>query len=223
VKDIYQAYINPAASEKQLMRHSRWASVLVVIAGLLFSLVIRNINEIWGWITMSIGAGLIIPQLVRWYWWRLNGYGFASGMIFGMVAAVIQKIVFPYWPEYFSFIFAAGASFVAMLIGTYMTEPTELNVLWEFYRRTRPFGLWRPVRRKMPAKIMAKINAENKRDLVSLVMAVPWQVVLFLTMMMIVMGRWDSFAVLLVILAVLSVGLYFTWFRHLSAEVKVDE
>ena len=53
-------------------------------------------------------------------------------------------------------------------------------------------------------------------------MAVPWQVILFLTMMMIVMGRWDSFGYLFVALAALSVGLYFSWYRHLSTEVKID-
>jgi len=223
VKDIYQTYINPKASNKTLMRHSRWASVIIVLCGLLFSLFIKNINEIWGWITMSIGAGLIIPQLIRWYWWRLNGYGFAIGMIFGMIAAVIQRAFFPSWPEYFSFAFAAGSSFVAMIIGTYLTKPTDEITLREFYKRTRPFGYWKPVRNVFTSSVLEKINLENKRDIKSVLMAVPWQIVLFLTFMMVVMGRWDSFFVLLILLVVLSIGLYLTWFRHLSTEVKEEE
>ncbi len=223
VKDIYQAYINPRASEKQLMRHSRWSSIIIVVLGLLFSLTIRNINEIWGWITMSIGAGMIIPTLVRWYWWRLNGWGFAIGTAAGMTAAVVQRLVFPHVPEYIAFSFASSVSFVTMLAATYATKPTSASVLSEFYETTRPFGFWNPVRKAISSRIMEKVNRENRRDLISIFMAVPWQVVMFLTFMMVVMQRWDWFGRLLIVFIILSVGLYFSWFRHLSTEVKMKE
>jgi SSS family solute:Na+ symporter len=223
VKDIYQAFINPKASQKSLMRHSRWASVIIVIMGLLFSLTIRNINEIWGWITMSISAGLLVPTLVRWYWWRLNGWGFAIGTAAGMIAAIVQRLLFPDVPEYVSFVFATGCSFIGMLIGTYATRPTKFDVLSAFYKTTRPFGFWNPVRNKLSDPVMKKVNRENRRDIVSIFMAVPWQVVMFLTFMMVIMQRWDWFGRLLVIFVILSIGLYFAWFRHLSTEVKMKE
>jgi SSS family solute:Na+ symporter len=223
VKDIYQAYLNSKASAKQLMRHSRWASILIVLAGLLFSLAIKNINEIWGWITMSIGAGLLIPMLGRWYWWRMNGYGFAIGTVAGMVAAVVQKLLFPGVPEYVAFTIASGSSLLGLIIGTYATQPTDENVLLDFYKRTRPFGLWGRIRKSIPDNIMSKVNAENRRDIISVCMAVPWQLVLFLSMMMIILRRWDSFSWLLIILVALSAGLYYFWFRHLSTEVRVEE
>ena len=223
VKDIYQAYINPGASEKTLMRHSRWASVLIVVFGLAFSLLIKNINEIWGWITMSIGAGMLIPQLLRWYWWRLNGYGFAIGTVVGMIAAVLQKYFYPGVPEYVSFIWASGTSLIGLIIGTYLTAPTPDDVLFNFYRTTRPFGWWNPVRKRMPIEIQKEVNRENRRDIIATFFAVPWQVVLFLTGMTIIMRTWLSFSYLFIILIFLSIGLYFFWFRHLSSEVKVDE
>lgn len=223
VKDIYQAYLKPNASEKTLMLHSRLASIVIVIIGLLFSLAIRNINEIWGWITMSIGAGMIIPQLSRWYWWRLNGYGYAIGTIGGMAAAVIQRAFFPDVPEYVAFIFASGSSLIAMVIGTILTRSTSESVLKEFYKRTRPFGFWGHIKNAIPQFILEKVNKENRRDIIATFFAVPWQVVLFLAMMMIVMQRWDTFGWLLGMLAVLSIGLYYFWYRHLSTEVRLDE
>jgi len=223
VKDIYQAYINPDASEKTLMRHGRWASVIFVIIGLLFTLVIRNINDIWGWITMSIGAGLLIPTLARWYWWRLNGYGFAIGIAGGMIMAVIQKYFFPDIPEYFSFLLASGTSVIFMLIGTYSTVPTEDKVLFEFYKKTRPFGMWGHIRSKLPGEVLQRINSENRRDIISTFFAVPWQVILFLTGMTVVLRSWESFWPLFGILIFLTVGLYYFWFRHLSTEVKMDD
>jgi SSS family solute:Na+ symporter len=132
VKDIYQTYLNPKATEKQLLLQSRWSSIIIVVLGLLFTLAIRNINEIWGWITSSLGAGLLIPTLARWYWWRMNGYGFAAGTVAGMVAAVVQRIFLPAIPEYYAFIIATTSSLVGMVIGTYLSEPTSESVLLEF-------------------------------------------------------------------------------------------
>jgi len=222
VKDIYQTYINPKASKKTLMIHSRVSSVIIVILGLGFMLLIKNINEIWGWITSSLGAGLLIPTLARWYWWRMNGYGFAAGTAAGMIAAVLQRIFLPEIPEYFAFMIATSASLLGMIIGTYAAKPTDEKVLFEFYKRTRPFGFWGPVRKKLSADTMDKINVENKRDIKSTFLAVPWQVVLFLTGMAVILKRWDELLWLGIILIVLSVGLYFNWYRHLSKEVNME-
>lgn len=222
VKDIYQTYINPNATHKQLMLHSRWSSILIVVLGLGAMLFIRNINDIWGWITMSIGSGLLIPTLARWYWWRMNGYGFSVGIGAGMIAAIIQRLFLPGIPEYFSFLIASVSSLIGMILGTYLAKPTDEKVLLEFYKRTRPFGFWGPVRNKIGKEKLAEINRENRRDILSTFMAVPWQVILFLTGMAIILKRWDQFYWLLILLAALSVGLYFNWFRHLSTEVKVD-
>ena len=223
VKDIYLQHINPNANSKKQMRQSYLASIIIVVLGLLLMLVIKNINEIWGWITMSIGAGMIVPQLVRWYWWRLNGYGYAIGMATGTVAAIVWKLVMPEGTEeYFAFIFSAGLSLVGTIIGTLLTKPTDKKVLSNFYKITRPFGFWTPIREKFSENFLSKVNAENRRDIFSIFFAVPWQICLFLMWMMFVMKRWDNFVVMLIFMVILSVILYFSWFRHLSTEVKIE-
>ncbi|MCD6440475.1 MAG: sodium:solute symporter [Candidatus Marinimicrobia bacterium] len=220
VKDIYLQHINPNADNKKQMRQSYLASIIIVVLGLLLMLVIKNINEIWGWITMSIGAGMIVPQLVRWYWWRLNGYGYAIGMATGTVAAIVWKLVMPEGTEeYFAFIFSAGLSLAGTIIGTLLTKPTDEKVLSNFYKITRPFGFWTPIREKFSEKFLSKVDAENRRDIFSIFFAVPWQICLFLMWMMFVMKRWDNFVAMLIFTVILSVILYFSWFRHLSTEV----
>jgi len=171
---------------------------------------------------MSIGAGMIVPTLARWYWWRLNGYGFALGTFGGMAAAIIQRLSFPDVPEYVAFSFASGISLIFMVIGTYLTKPTDKSVLYEFYKKTRPFGFWSSVRSKIPSHTLGLINKENNRDIIAIFFAVPWQMTLFITFMMVIMQRWDIFGYSLSLLTVLSIGLYFSWYRHLSTEVKVD-
>ena len=221
VKDLYQTYLRPNASQKDLMFQGRIASLVIVSLALIFSLTIKNINEIWGWITMGIGAGMFIPQVIRWYWWRFNGYGFALGTGFGMIAAVLTKAFSGPIPEYSSFLIASGSSLVGCIVGTYFTSATDEEVLFNFYKVTRPFGFWNNVRKKISPDILKKINEENKRDIIATFFAVPWQVVLFLCSMMIVLKQWNNFLNLFILLILLSAGLYWFWFRHLSEEVKV--
>ena len=221
VKDLYQTYLRPNASEKDLILQSRLASLVIVLLALLFSLTISNINEIWGWITMGIGAGMFIPQVIRWYWWRFNGYGFAIGTAVGMIAAVLTKAFGGPIAEYNSFLIASGSSLVGCILGTYLTPPTESAVLSHFYKVTRPFGFWGSVRTEIPTDVLHQINEENRRDIIAIFFAVPWQVVLFLTGMMIVMKQWSNVFNLFGLLVVLSAGLYWFWYRHLSKEVRL--
>ena len=169
-----------------------------------------------------MGTGLMIPVLVRGDWWRLNGSCFAIGTVAGMIAAVIQKAAFPWAPEYFQFLFVSGASLVFMIAGTYFTPATPKQVLADFYKRTRPFGFWSDIKNAIPASALAQVKAENRRDRISTALAVPFQLVLFLTTMSIVFKRWDNVLFLGILLAGLAVGLYYFWFRHLSAEVKIE-
>jgi Na+/proline symporter len=222
VKDIYQAFIKKDATEKQLINQSRISSVIMVAVGLFLTLNITSINDIWGWFNMGIGAGMIVPLLIRWYWWRLNGIGFASGIAAGMITAIIQRLVAPDIPEYASFALVCGLSLLGTIIGTYLSEPTAKDVLIKFYKKTRPFGFWKPVRSNIPADKLESVNKENKRDIISTIFAVPWQLTLFLTLMTIIMRRWDLLIILSGVLIFLSAGLYFFWFRHLSTETNIE-
>ena len=218
VKDIYQAYLNPEANNQQLMSQSRLASIVVVLLGLLFSFPVVNINDIWGWITLGFGSGLFIPLLLRWYWWRFNGYGYAVGLLAGMITAILAKISGISFPEYANFLIPATASFLGCLIGTFATPPTAETVLDNFYQVTRPFGFWQPMRNKLSFPQQAKIRQENRRDMIAICLALPWQLVLFLTGMMLLTKQWEELGWLLLLLLCLSIGLYFAWFRHLEKE-----
>jgi Na+/proline symporter len=216
--------MNPEASEIQLIRHSRWSSLLIVIIGLLFTLDIQNINEIWSWLTMGIGAGLTMPLLVRWYWWRINGYGFAAGLAAGMIAAMVQKLLFSDLEEYIIFLVISGISFITTIVVAFKTPATDNKVLENFYKITRPFGFWKPVKNQLIEKLdHAAVATENKRDKIATFLAVPWQLVLFLTMMMLVIERWDYLAIFGIILFILSILLYFIWYKNLSTETRVSE
>lgn len=226
VKDIYQTYLRPQASNSELIVQSRLASVAIVVLGLGLSFNITNINDIWGWLTLGLGAGLAVPLLLRWYWWRFNGYGFAIGTLAGTIAAILCKAVIlpntndPQIQEYILFLVPSLSSLLGCILGTVFTAPTDRATLENFYNVTRPFGFWGIVSRELPGNIRAKIRLENLRDIQATAIAIPWQLVMFLMGMMFVMKQWDRFGVLLLIFLLLSIALYFVWFRHLDKEVK---
>jgi SSS family solute:Na+ symporter len=221
VKDLYQAFINPSASEKKLMMHSRVGSIGIVVLGLLFSFSVSNINDIWGWISMGMSAGLFVPQILRWYWARFNGYGYAIGTFTGIAVAVLLRLIGGEIPEYLFFLIASGSSLLGCIIGTFLTEETERSVLENFYRTTRPFGLWGNIKDIFPTAIKEQINKENRRDIISTVIAMVWQLSLFLSGMMLILGHWGKLGLLLGVFAFTSVLLYFNWYKHLSNEVEI--
>ena len=218
VNDIYRSFINPGASEKKLVNQSRLASIMVVVGGLVLTLFITSINQIWGWLTMSMGAGLIVPLIIRWYWWRLNGYGFTAGIFTGMTTAIVQGLVYPDAPEYFSFLSVSVLSFAGTVAVTLLTEPTDDETLSKFFLKTRPFGFWGRITEKLSPEQRTAISKENKRDIISAIIAVPWQLVLFATAMVVVFKEWDTFFILFFILVILSYFLYQVWYKNLDAK-----
>ncbi|MEM6289173.1 MAG: sodium:solute symporter [Bacteroidota bacterium] len=218
VKDLYQRFVNPEADGKRLVWHGRAASVAIVVSGTAFVFLFESLNDLWGWLTLGLGVGLIVPQFLRWYWWRFNGYGYAGGTAAGMVLAIGQRLIFPDLPELQTFFVAFGGTLAACVAITLLTTPTEAGTLREFVSRTRPFGLWGPVRTALSPALRADIRTETRRDIAGILIAVPWQLVLFLTPMAMVTKRWDQFFVLLALLGVLSLGLYLVWYRNLRTE-----
>ena len=62
---------------------------LIVLIGLVIGFNATSIAQIWDWIMMALGAGVVVPNVLRWYWWRLNGAGFAIGTLIGLLSGYV--------------------------------------------------------------------------------------------------------------------------------------
>jgi len=213
-RDIYQKYLRPKATTKELI-YSSWIFIatLVVVAFVL-AVWVKNINDIWGWIIMGLGGGMLVPTFVRLYWWRFNGSGFACGMAFGITGAVVQRLLFPETDERVQFLILTGVGFVGSVIGTYLSKPTDPEVLKNFYVKTRPFGLWGPLVHHLSDEQQTAMRAEHKRDLFAIPFALTWHITLFMLPMQFVIKEWRSFFITLVIFSTALTGLYFVWLRY---------
>ena len=160
----------------------------LVTAGLLCAFYVSNINDIWVWIIMSLGGGLMVPLLLRFYWWRFNGNGFAIGCIVGMLAAIAQRVFTPWVGQSYRFLTTEPWSLVtlgliglvASVVGSLLTKPTPEPVLRNFYLTTLPFGFWSKYKNELPDPLRERVATEHRREITAIPFALTYQVMIFL-------------------------------------------
>lgn len=214
MNDVYKKYLRPSASVRELV-FSTWAFIaLVVLIGFLFAFQVQSINDIWDWIIMGLGSGLMMPTILRLYWWRFNGTGFATGLVVGLLAAVLQRLLMPELDARLQLLVIGGIGLVASIGGTYLSGPTDRDTLENFYRKTRPFGFWGPLKSSLDPQTRKAMSTEHRRDLLAVPVAVSFQILLFLTPMLAIVGNWTATCVCGAALLVLLVAFWLIWFRH---------
>ncbi|HYE58746.1 MAG TPA: hypothetical protein VD948_09580, partial [Rhodothermales bacterium] len=216
VRDLYQPFFRPDADNRQLVRMSKVATAALFLLGGAIGLLGDSLNAIWSWLIMGFLTGLMPPGLLKWTWWRFNATGYVGGMLAGIVGAGLQGFLFTDPAEYVVFLFVIGCSTLGTLAGVYLGQPTERSVLEEFYRRIRPFGFWGPIRQPYATGVLARIDRENRRDLLLLIPACIAQLTLFWIAVAVVVKRWDSVLISTVIVAVCAAILYRYWYRNLD-------
>lgn len=234
-RDIYQRYLRPTARQRELLLSSYAYIVLVVAAGFALAYRFTSINTVWEWIIMGLGGGMLVPTMLRFYWWRFNAGGVIAGTLFGMGGAFVflrwpgiietlRKLLPAVFPaELTSFTCAVLVGLAGCIIGTYLTKPTEPQVVENFYRTTRPFGWWGPLKRRLDPAQRATVTREHRRDLLALPFALGWQITLFLLPMQLVVRNFAACGWTLAIFLVCLGGMYVFWYRHLPPATTAAE
>jgi Na+/proline symporter len=220
VRDLWQPLVRPDADEKQLVRVSYLATLAIVVVGTLIGFYAQSIRQVWDWLMLALGAAFLVPNVLRWYWWRFNGWGYAAGTLAGLAGALpllILSLMKIEPPLYVTFPALCAVSLVASLAGALLTPPTDEAILVSFYRHVRPFGLWGPVRRKsgLSPGELADPAESMTLALVNVVLGSVVVLGVYLAPMYLV-GHWHGRAALgLGMAAAAAVVLYFTWYRNL--------
>ncbi len=223
VKDIYQKWFRPDASDRTLVRVAWITTACIAMIGFFAGLNFSSINHVWDWVLMSLMTGLYVPNFLRLYWWRMNGWGVAFGMGFGAIAAISQTLLFPEFAYWAKFLYVSVIAFSGTIFGCLLTKPTDMATLVYFYKKTRPFGIWGPVREHLQDEQLAYIDSENKRDALSIPFAFFYQVTLFLIPMQIIIHNFASLSWSLPIFIISCLGLYFIWWKNQRTDRKMEE
>ena len=217
VRDIYQNFLRKKAKNRELIMAAYASSIGIVVISFVMGLTASNMNDLWAWYVMSLGAGAIGPSIVRFYWWRTNAWGMAAGLLLGGVGAIVQRLVFPHMSEPLQFMLMTGISLVGTIIGSLVTQPIPREVVKNFHLTTRPFGFWKPFWEELPLETRIAWAREHRNDIIASVIALVWQVCLFLTPMQLLVHNWHAFFMLLPVFLASCVGLYFFWWKNLPS------
>ncbi|MHC4530136.1 MAG: sodium:solute symporter family transporter [Planctomycetota bacterium] len=215
VRDVYQQFIVPGASRRHLVIAGYAASAGLVVVGILIGFVFSSIDQIIHWIFMAFGSGILMPLVLRWYWWRFNGWGCTVGMVTGVLASLGQAAFYPDSALYLSVPVIMGLSLSCSIIATLLTKPTESETLDGFYVKVRPWGFWGPVKRRVQAAVTPKAVDSAACDIAVTLMGMPWIIALYMAPIYLITHCWVQFLISSGVVVVSSILLYFLWYKNL--------
>lgn len=217
VYDVYKRYMRPTATNREYVRASYVASLAVVVAGCAAGYFIGSVDAATQWIVSALWGGYAAANMLKWHWWRLNGFGYFWGMIAGLAGA-LGLLAFPDVKLWSAFPILLLLSAAGSVVGSLLTRPEDESVLVEFYMRTRPWGWWGPIHRAAVRRDPAfKANRDFGWDTLNVVIGVIWQTGLVALPIYVVIRNWDATAVTLAVVLIASAVLKRTWYDRLEA------
>lgn len=157
VNDLYRRFVNPDASQAQLIRIGRIASLVITAFGALAAFFSDSVGQVFR-LVIAIGTGPGVVLILRWFWWRINAWAELSAMLAGFSIGLFTTLV----PEVTIDDFGIRL-FVIVLITTgiwitvmFMTKPESDEVLLKFYEKVKPAGPgWKHISTR------AQVSVEN--------------------------------------------------------------
>lgn len=150
--DFWKRFVNPTATERELVTVGRVSTVLLMVLSAMIALAMENALQGFQ-IMLQVGAGTGLLFILRWFWWRINAWA----EIIAMVVSFLVAVAFFLHGRFVAVDGAAIAGWVQMVSGVaittlawiaavYFGPQTETKRLREFYRLTQPGGPgWRRV------------------------------------------------------------------------------
>lgn len=231
VHDIFQPiFMKDDEKARGNMYASYIATAVIVCAALCCGYIFTefsSLNGVWSWMLGGLITCVVVPLALRWYWGRMNGWGFAAGCVIGFVPSLmmlskkfagkdawVQKI-----PDSYYTIAILVLSLIACIIVSLITKPVDSVHIDRFYRRVRPFGFWGSVsRRAMASSEPANAPLSLPFIPINIIVGVTASYALYMTPVY-CMGRWfGNAAVSFGIFSTCAVTLYFTWFKTLPKD-----
>lgn len=222
VNDIYKRFINPQSTPRSDIFLSRLASVVVLVAGIAFGLLTNRITDVMMWIVGALYGGYVVANVLKWIWWRFNGYGYFAGMMTGIISAMIVPVVLNAIAGYnanplYTFPVIFLFSILGCLLGTYLSKPEDEAILKHFYKNVRPWGFWGPIRAKVVMEDPEfQPNADFWRDTGNVLVGIVWQLCLVALPIYLVLRQWNWVGGTFMLLVVTSVFLKFNWYDQLD-------
>ncbi|MES1189690.1 MAG: sodium:solute symporter family protein [Steroidobacter sp.] len=228
VNDIYKRYINPDAPPKRYVYMSYIVSLVFIVIGVCIGLFIPSLNTVIQWIVSGLYGGYTASNVLKWYWWRFNAYGYFWGMAIGIVLALslavpninhaiahlisLDKVDFIY-----AFPVLLLICVITCVVASLMTPATEAALLKKFYLKVRPWGFWKPIHDLCAVDHPQLMKNSNfLRDMVNVIVGIAWQTALVAAPIFLVIRHWNEFFIAMGIAVAATLFLWRNWYVHLQ-------
>ena len=222
VNDIYKRFMNPNAGGKKEVALSRIVSLVFLVVGIVLGVMTSSITSVMMWLVGALYGGFVVSNVLKWYWWRFNGYGYFWGMVAGIGGAMIVPVVAEHivghtFNMLYTFPFLFAISIIGCVAGTLLTPAEDTETLKRFYKTVNPWGWWGPIREMVKREDPSFVPNHNfVHDMVNVAVGIVWQLSLVVLPIYIVLQKWSWAAIVLVILVVTSVFIKFSWYDRLE-------
>jgi solute:Na+ symporter, SSS family len=217
VNDIYIKYINPKATNRQIITRNYAVGIAVVLLSILLGFFVKNVNSVLQWIVGALYGGYIAANMFKWYWWRFNANGFFWGMATGIAAALIFPYLFKDQLPLYNWPLLFLISIIGCIAGTFTTGPTDMETLKKFYTSVRPWGFWKPVQLLVQKENPAfEPNRRFGLDMFNVVIGIIAQCCLTILPMYLVLGMKAPLFVTVALLTIIIIILKKTWWSRLE-------
>jgi Na+/proline symporter len=143
VHDFYRPFLVKGRSESHYLWAGKVATTVVLAGAGLAAYLTSSVTEAFKFI-IAFGAGTGPVYVLRWFWWRINAWSEISAMIASsVITLLLLSVPLSYGARLLTITFGSALIWIAVTI---FTRPAPMEVLAEFYRRTRPVGIWGAVR-----------------------------------------------------------------------------
>jgi Na+/proline symporter len=142
--DFWKRFVNPDATEKELIVVGRWTVVVLMVLTAVISPFLSSAGAVFNLI-LQIGAGTGLIYLLRWFWMRINAWSEITAMAVSFVVAVFLQLVYPHlglpplqaWHRLIIVMVITTAAWVGV---TLLTPPTEAVKRAAFQNKIRANG-----------------------------------------------------------------------------------
>ncbi|MEX0986565.1 MAG: sodium:solute symporter family protein, partial [Bacteroidales bacterium] len=141
--DIYLKYMKPDATNKQVKLTNYTAGIVTVVVSIILGFFAKNVNQVLQILVSALWGSYMASNILKWYWWRFNAFGYFWGMFIGILAGLMPYISSAFGFDMLAEIFPNLApdirilyffpvililSAIGCVLGTFLHKPTENEV-----------------------------------------------------------------------------------------------
>ena len=139
VNDFYHRFINPNASEKNLVLLGRVFTIISILLGAATGLTLTNAEQAFS-LLLLLGSGTGLIYILRWFWWRISAYTEIVAMFSSLIIASYLNFFNHSLLSWEKIVIGAFVTTIVWVSATFFTPPETEETLRSFVEKVKPGG-----------------------------------------------------------------------------------